>query len=100
MNLRAETPVTGLLIEVIEIYADDSTGMRLYIPLEIRYDPQKMTTEQGIIQAFKSNARSFDELAIEMGWRNGYWTYPNNIAGVLPVNYRGRVAKNQTEDDG
>lgn len=98
MRSCTETPVDGTLVEVIEIYADDSNGTKIYIPVEVRYNPQRTTTEEGIIQAFQSTARSFDELIIEMGWRDGYWTYPNKVAGVLPVNYQRKLAQNRTEN--
>lgn len=99
MNYRIETPVEGTLAEVIEIYGEDSSGMKLYIPLEVRYNPQRMTTEEAIILAFHSRVRSFDELIIEMGWRNAYWTYPNKVASVRPINYQRNLSKTGSPAD-
>ncbi|MBM7551130.1 hypothetical protein [Thalassobacillus pellis] len=51
-------------------------GMKFSKPVLISYDPDSQTPEEALINFFGSQAQSFEELAIQRGWEESYWTYP------------------------
>ncbi|MFD1017713.1 hypothetical protein [Thalassobacillus hwangdonensis] len=51
-------------------------GMKFSKPVLLSYNPDSQTTEQALIHYFNSQAKTFDELAVQRGWTDSYWTYP------------------------
>lgn len=51
-------------------------GMRFSKSILLTYHPGEESVEEAIIHCYGSQARTFEELAIERGWEKCYWTYP------------------------
>lgn len=51
-------------------------GMKFSKPIMLSYNPSKENVEEAIIRNFNSQAKSFEELAVQRGWRGCYWTFP------------------------
>ncbi len=51
-------------------------GMKFSKPVLLSYNPESETPEQALISFYGSQARSFEELSIQRGWTDAYWTYP------------------------
>ncbi|SEB08938.1 hypothetical protein SAMN05421743_11613 [Thalassobacillus cyri] len=58
---------------IIEGYVDE---MKFSKPVLLSYNPDSATPEQALISFYGSQARNFEELAIQRGWQDAYWTYP------------------------
>lgn len=52
-------------------------GMRFSKTILLTYNPAEKTLEEAIIEYYHSQARTFDELAIQRGWEECYWTFPS-----------------------
>ncbi|MFC7062668.1 hypothetical protein [Halobacillus seohaensis] len=61
------------------IIEGDIKGMRFSKAMSLAYDPDQATIEESIINYYNSQVSSFEELAIERGWQDAYWTYPTYI---------------------
>ncbi|SDJ89498.1 hypothetical protein [Sediminibacillus albus] len=52
-------------------------GMRFSKPILLSYNPNQETVEEAIINFYNSQAATFDELAVQRGWGDCYWTFPS-----------------------
>lgn len=52
-------------------------SMRFSKSILLTYNPNENTLEQAIIDFYNSQAQTFDELAIQRGWEDCYWTFPS-----------------------
>ncbi|MFC0523453.1 hypothetical protein ACFFGV_07630 [Pontibacillus salicampi] len=58
-------------------------GMRFSKPVLLQYNPNEEQIEEAIIKFFDSHANSFEELAVQRGWRDSYWTFPQYYELVI-----------------
>lgn len=52
-------------------------GMRFSKSILLTYNPTESTIESAIIKFYNSQAQTFEELAIQRGWEDCYWTFPS-----------------------
>ncbi|WP_077623174.1 hypothetical protein [Sediminibacillus massiliensis] len=52
-------------------------GMRFSKPIPLSYNPARETLEEAIIKFYNSQAQTFEELAVQKGWKDCYWTFPS-----------------------
>ena len=65
----------AMYTDTVDIYGI-SNGLKFSTRIQVSYG-EGITLEQAIIKYFGSKAPSFEELAIERGWAEAYWTYPS-----------------------
>lgn len=58
-------------------------GMKFSKPVILQYNPKAENIEAAIIKFFNSDASSFEELAVQRGWRDCYWTFPQYYELVI-----------------
>ncbi|GGF16264.1 hypothetical protein GCM10010954_13590 [Halobacillus andaensis] len=58
-------------------------GMKFSKTLNLTYNPDHQEVEEALIYYYGSRALSFEELAIEQGWQDSYWTYPTYLNLVM-----------------
>ncbi|MCD5324921.1 MULTISPECIES: hypothetical protein [Pontibacillus] len=58
-------------------------GMKFSKPILLQFNPSEENIEEAIIKFFNSHAQSFEELAVQRGWRDSYWTFPQYYELVI-----------------
>ncbi|WP_197063104.1 hypothetical protein [Pontibacillus marinus] len=71
------------LIKETIIIEGSVRGMKFSKPVLLQYNPKDESIEEAIINFFNSHAKSFEELAVQRGWRDSYWTFPQYYELVI-----------------
>ncbi|WP_101843387.1 hypothetical protein [Halobacillus sp. Marseille-P3879] len=65
---------------IVEGYVN---GMKFSKALDLTYNPDQHDVEEALIDYYGSTAMSFEELAVQQGWQDSYWTYPTYLDHVI-----------------